>query len=282
MTSAMVWLDSELLPIEQARVSVLDRGLTVGDGVFETIKVVDGTPFALTRHLQRLQQSAAALDITVPEVVPEAVQAVIHANGFSADGNGRAGTIGRLRLTVTHGDAVLGDPYAGSGEPRLFITIVAQQPWPPTATVAQSRFTRNPGSALAGVKSTSYAENAIALREAKAVGADEALLLTNDGRISEGTGSNIFLGLAGRLVAPSLASGCLAGITRALAIEWCGAAEVDLPAAALDEATEAFLTSSTRDIHPIANLAGRPLETGPVTTRAMAIWNANAHADLDP
>lgn len=279
MTKA--WLGDGLVDVDSsdAAVSILDRGLTVGDGVFETLKVVRGVPFALTRHLVRLGRSAAALAIDLPpdDTLREAIAAVIAANADEVE------QVGRLRLTVTHGPGVLGDPYAGGGVPTVFATVVPQHPWGPTAAVALSPYRRNERSALTGVKSTSYAENAVALRVAKADGADEALLLNTAGQVCEGTGSNIFMVLDGRLVTPNLGSGCLDGVTRQLVVQWCGAAEVPVPAEALDACNEAFLTSSTRDVHPVGRLGDRQLPApGPVTAVAMATWREREAADLDP
>jgi branched-chain amino acid aminotransferase len=279
-----VWLRDRLVDISgpaganDASVSVLDRGLTVGDGVFETMKVLDGVPFALTRHLDRLARSAATLGIDLPpqSLMREAISATALANA------GEVGAIGRMRLTVTHGLGLLGDPYASDGEPTFFVTIVAQKPWPPAAHVHLSAYRRNERSALTGVKSTSYAENAIALREAKATGADEALLLNTRDELCEGTGSNIFVVLDGELLTPPLASGCLNGVTRQLSLHWTGAAERRVYAADLDRITEAFLTSSTRDLHPIATLDGRQLPApGPFTAAAIHAWRKGA-TNLNP
>lgn len=273
-----VWLQDRLLPVDDASVSIRDRGLIVGDGIFETMKLVDGVPFALTRHLSRLARSADALGITLPpeSLTREALAATALANAEEVGG------IGRMRLTVTHGNGVLGDPYAGDGVATLIVTVVTQPPWPATSTVALSNYRRNERSALAGVKSTSYAENAIALRQAKADGADEALLLNTRDELCEGTGSNIFVVLDDELLTPPLASGCLNGVTRQLVMHWSSVQEVPIPAAELPRISEAFLTSSTRDIHPIARLGGRDLSApGRVTSTALSAWRIGS-ADLDP
>ncbi len=273
-----VWLRDRLLPVDDASVSIRDRGLIVGDGIFETMKLVDGVPFAITRHLSRLARSADALGITLPPepLIREALAATALAN---AD---EVGAIGRMRLTVTHGQGVLGDPYAGDGDATLIVTVVAQPPWPATSTVALSNYRRNERSALTGVKSTSYAENAIALREAKAAGADEALLLNTCDELCEGTGSNIFVVLDDHLLTPPLASGCLNGVTRQLVMHWSAVQEVPIPAAELPRISEAFLTSSTRDVHPIARLGGRDLPApGRVTSAALDAWRVGS-ANLDP
>ena len=136
---------------------------------------------------------------------------------------------------------------------------------------------------MAGLKTTSYAENVVMLAHAKARGASEALMANTAGRLCEGTGSNVFLGVNGRLVTPPLSSGCLAGITRALVLEWVGAEEVDLPTSALAEADEVFLTSSTRDVMPVHAVDGRALPSpGPLTARAAEVFAARAAADTDP
>lgn len=264
-----VWLDHRLVQAADARINVVDRGLTVGHGVFETMKVVEQVPFALDRHLIRLQRSADAVGIAGPpeDDLRRAIAETAAANA------GEVGEFGRMRLTLTAGDGELGDPYAAAGHPRLIITVVPQRPWPPTSRVLLSTYRRNEYSALTGVKSTSYAENAVALREAKSADCDEALLLNTAGDVCEGTGSNIVLVIDATAVTPPLNAGCLAGVTRELAIEWCGVVEARLTRADLDRATEAFLTSSTRDLHPITELAGRELPApGPVTQRAMQAW----------
>lgn len=277
----LVWLEDEaagagLMPLAQAKVGVLDRGITIGDGVFETLKVVNQQPFALDRHLRRMARSAAVLGIEMP---PAAHISAAVAELCAAE---LVGPLGRMRITLTHGTGQLADPYADAGAPTLLITLVQSQPWPASAQVALSRFRRNEHSGIAGVKSTSYAENAVALREARAQGASEALLANTAGLICEGTGSNIVLGVNGRLITPTLGSGCLAGITRELVLQWCEVVEEDLPMASLAQINEAFLTSSTRDVQPISQLGGVQLATpGPLTAQAMSAWEAHS-TELNP
>lgn len=279
-----VWLDDAvnhrgLTPIAEASISVLDRGLTVGDGVFETLKVLNGVPFALTRHLKRLRTSAEPLGIEVPTEAQlrEAVAAVVAAN------RRELGTQARMRITVTHGTGVLGNPYAGDAPPTLLVTVVAMPPWPPSACLPLSPYRRNEHSALAGVKSTSYAENAIVLREASSRGGDEALLLNTAGEICECTGSNIFVVIDGELVTPSLESGCLAGITRELVLEWHGGNSRSIHVDELADVREAFLTGSTRDVWPVHNLAGRDLPApGPITRVVMDTWARCVAEQVDP
>ena len=279
-----VWLDDSarnrgLTPLSEASISVLDRGVTVGDGVFETLKVLDGVPFALTRHLRRLRASAEPLGIEIPPDahLREAIAAVVAANLVEL------GEQARMRITVTHGTGVLGNPYAGEAPPTLLVTVVAMPPWPPSACLPLSPYRRNEFSALTGVKSTSYAENAIALREANARGGDEALLLNTAGDVCECTGSNIFVVIDGQLLTPPLTSGCLAGITRELVLEWHGGHSRAIPGEELAQVTEAFLTGSTRDVWPVRELAGRTLPApGPITTEVMATWKHRVAEHIDP
>jgi branched-chain amino acid aminotransferase len=145
-------------------------------------------------------------------------------------------------------------------------------------------WTRNERGALSGLKTTSYAENVVALARAHDQGASEALFGNTVDRLCEGTGSNVFVVLDGEIHTPPLTSGCLAGITRALAVEWAGAHETDLPFDVLERADEIFLTSSLRDIQAVHRVDDRLLSDtpGPVTAKAMRVFEERAAGDLDP
>jgi branched-chain amino acid aminotransferase len=267
-----------LVDADHARVSVLDHGFTVADGVFETLKVADGAAFALRRHLDRLERSAAAMGLPAPDraQVVTAVQETVEANAPVL------GALGRLRITYTAGDAPLGSDRGETG-PTLVVAVSAMKPWPESAAVITVPWPRNERSPLAGVKSTSYAENVLALARAHDHGAGEALMPDTQGRLCEGTGSNVFLVLDGRLITPSLATGCLAGVTRDLVLEWSGAIEFDVPVSALEEAEEVFITSSTRDVQPVHRVDSRSLAApGPVTTAVREDFLRRAGADVDP
>ena len=267
-----------LVDADHARVSVLDHGFTVADGVFETLKVADGAAFALRRHLDRLERSAAAMGLPAPDraQVVTAVQETVEANAPVL------GALGRLRITYTAGDAPLGSDRGETG-PTLVVAVSAMKPWPESAAVITVPWPRNERSPLAGVKSTSYAENVLALARAHDHGAGEALMPDTQGRLCEGTGSNVFLVLDGRLITPSLATGCLAGVTRDLVLEWYGAIEFDVPVSALEEAEEVFITSSTRDVQPVHRVDSRSLAApGPVTTAVREDFLRRAGADVDP
>ncbi|WP_240137297.1 aminotransferase class IV [Streptomyces sp. MUM 178J] len=271
-----LWVNGGLRDADDALVSVLDHGLTVGDGIFETVKAVRGRPFALTRHLDRLARSARGLGLPEPDAdeVRSACAAVLEANPME---------LGRLRITYTGGTSPLGSDRGAAG-PTLVVALGETPRRPDTTSVVTVPWTRNERGALAGLKTTSYAENVVALARALEQGASEALFANTVGRLCEGTGSNVFLVLDGELHTPPVASGCLAGITRALTVEWTGARETDLPFDALDRAEEVFLTSTLRDVQAVVGVDGRPLgkAPGPVTAKAMRIFEERAAADWDP
>lgn len=145
-------------------------------------------------------------------------------------------------------------------------------------------WTRNERGAVTGLKTTSYAENVVALARAREQDASEALFANTVGDLCEGTGSNVFVVLDGQLHTPPVSSGCLAGITRALTVEWCGAHETRMPFDVLDRADEIFVTSSLRDVQAVHRLDGRELPgaPGPVTAKAMRVFDERAASDLDP
>ncbi|MEI5103653.1 aminodeoxychorismate lyase [Streptomyces sp. PmtG] len=271
-----IWLNGGLHDLESARVSVLDHGLTVGDGVFETVKAAAGRPFALTRHLDRLARSARGLGLPEPDLdeVRRACAAVLEANPLD---------LGRLRITYTGGLSPLGSDRGDQGA-TLVVALGATRRRPDSTAVITVPWTRNERGALTGLKTTSYAENVLALARATEQGATEALFANTVGRLCEGTGSNVFVVIDGEIHTPPVASGCLAGITRALAAEWTGARETDLPFDVLNRADEVFLTSTLRDVQAVHRVDGRELPgaAGPVTAKAMRIFSERAADDLDP
>jgi branched-chain amino acid aminotransferase len=162
------------------------------------------------------------------------------------------------------------------------VLVAPLEPAAPSTAAATVPWTRNERGATAGLKTTSYAENVVALARARAAGASEALVANTRGRLCEGTGSNVLVEVDGRLVTPPLSSGCLAGVTRALALRWCGVEELDVPWEALGRAREVALTSTTRDVQPLHALDGRPLVPGPLVGAARTEFARRAAADPDP
>jgi branched-chain amino acid aminotransferase len=259
----MLWLDGLLVPVDEARVSPFDHGLLVGDGVFETLRVYDGVPFAWTRHHARLVRSAAGLGLRAPgsHELRAAVDEVLAANRL---------TDGRVRVTVTGGPSPLGSERGG-GPPTVIVVSAPATPWPPTVDVVIVPWSRNEHGAVAGLKTTSYAENVRALAHARERGAGEAMFLNTRGELCEATGSNVFVIRDGVVLTPPADAGCLLGVTRALVLELCAdhgvpAEEAALGRAALGDADEAFLTSSTREVQPIGRVDGRALPAAPGPT----------------
>ncbi|ROQ31208.1 branched-chain amino acid aminotransferase [Streptomyces sp. PanSC19] len=271
-----LWVNGGLHDAETARVSVLDHGLTVGDGIFETVKAERGETFALTLHLERLTRSARGLGLPDPDLdeVRRACAAVLEANPME---------LGRLRITYTGGLSPLGSERGDAGT-SLVVALGETGRRPDSTAVITVPWTRNERGALTGLKTTSYAENVVALARAREQGASEALFANTVGRLCEGTGSNVFVVVDGRILTPPVSSGCLAGITRALAVEWTGAEETDLPLEVLESADEIFLTSTLRDVQAVHRVDGRELAPapGPVTAKAMRIFDERAAADRDP
>jgi branched-chain amino acid aminotransferase len=270
------WVNGRLLedPVAPA-ITVSDHGLTVGDGVFEAVKVVDGTPFALSRHLARLARSAQGLGLP-------AVDEAHVRRGVAAVLDGQDLPLGRLRITYTGGVAPLGSGR-GDNPPTLVVVADVLKPAVPEASVVTVPWPRNERGALAGLKTTSYAENVVALAYAAERGAGEAVFANLAGNLCEGTGSNVFYVVDGELRTPTLEAGCLAGISRSLLLEWYGGREIDEPVEVLQSADEVFLVSTTRDVQPVSRVDDRTLAApGPVTAACQKVWAEREAEHSDP
>ena len=273
--SGAYWADGGIVPAGAAAVSPVDHAVIVGDGVFETLKVVNGTPFALTRHLGRLKRSADGLGLPEPD---DALVRTAVAETLTADPEA-----GRLRITWSSGPGPLGSDRGG-GPGTLLVASSPGTVWPEAVQVHLCEWTRNERGALTGLKTTSYAENVRALEAAHRRGASEALLANTQGRLCEGTGTNVFLVINGMLVTPPLSSGCLAGITRELVLELAEVVERDVDPGEFAVASEAFLTSSTREVGAISAVDDTvlPEAPGPVTAGLVAAFAALVATSRDP
>ncbi len=273
------WMDGVLVGHAPA-LRADDHGFTVGDGVFETCSVRGGEVFALTRHLRRLTTSARGLGLADPdlELVRDGIAEVLDGPPLG---------FGRLRITVSSGPGPLGSERADVPQTVVVLAAPVARPLASTAVVV-SPWVRNERSAVVGLKTTSYAENAVALADARRRGGSEALMANTRDELCEGTGSNVLLALDGELVTPPLESGALAGITRELLLLWAddeGLAITERPVAIADVhlASEVALLSSTRDVQPVHALDGRALlAPGPLTRRAIALFGRRANQGMDP
>ena len=274
-TALRVWVDGRVYADpEQARVGVTDHGLVVGDGVFEALKVTAAGPFALRRHLNRLSRSAAAMGLPDPDhgLIRDAVAQLLEDQVVE---------LAKIRITYTGGRGPLGS-QAAYGPATLVVALDEAHPPAPTGSLVTAPWSRNEHGALAGVKSTSYAENVRALAYATQRDASEALLLNTAGHVCEGTGSNVFCVFGDTVVTPPLAAGALAGITRELVLEWCVVEERDLTLSEALAADEVLLTSSLRDVQPVAWWDDTRFGTHPVTDVVARTFAERSGADPDP
>jgi len=274
-----VWVNGQRVDAGAPSIAALDHGVTVGDGVFETAKVADGAVFALTRHSRRLDRSLAGLGL------PPADHDLI-AKGIEDVLSGEPIAFGRLRWSVTGGAGPLGSDRDESA--LTYIVTAGAQPLPPASCkVVTVPWTRNERSATVGLKTTSYAENVVALAYAKERGGIEAIFANTRGELCEGTGSNVFVVVDGEVLTPPVESGLLPGITRGLVIEWCREAgipvrEATLPMDVLATADEVFITSSTKDVLPVHAVDERELPVGPVTQAAADVFARLSRERNDP
>ncbi len=281
MSAMAVWVNGRMVDPGQPHLRVDDHGVIVGDGVFETLLVVpNGTEvaaFAVGRHLDRLRRSAQALRLDCPYRDEDLRSAIAECLDVAP----RAGIV---RVTVTSGGGVVGS-RRGDG-PGSTIVIAGNQPpvYPPGTAVAVVPFARNERGAMAGIKTTSYAENVLALDIAHRRGASEAIFADTRGRVSEGTGSNIFWSDGECLHTPPLDTGCLAGVTRELIMERVDAVETHLPVVDLPRVPEAFLASTTRSVQSIGRIddTDLPVVDGELTAAAAAAMAELMATDLDP
>jgi len=259
--------------------SALDRGFTLADGLFETMRAYGGTIFRLAAHLERLRRGTLSLGIPFPATLDASVA---HALRWAADTGLRDATV---RVTVSRGAGAPGVAPPADAEPTAVVAVHPLPHFPSAlydrgiaAHVASGR--RNEHAQTAGLKTLAYTDAVAALAEARQAGAADAIFLDTQGHLSETTSSNLFLMRDGTLVTPPLSCGVLPGITRGVVLELTAGTLLpcEESVATLDDlhrASEAFLTSSVREIVPLARVGEYALgdgEPGPVTRRVMAAY----------
>jgi branched-chain amino acid aminotransferase len=275
-----IWVNGDREPPSVLHVSALDRGLTLADGVFETMYMRGGVPFRLDRHLERLSRGLAALEIAEPRELRQWVMAAVRA------ANPRDAA---LRVTVTRGIGPAGVvPSTERVVHPTTIVVVSDLPlFPPhiyehglSAHVVSGR--RNERAMTAGLKTLSYTDTVAALLEARGSGADEALFLDMADHCSEASASNLFALIGSALVTPPLTCGALPGITRAAIMELAASQRITTSERpfGIDELVgvdEAFLTSSLRGVTPLVRVGMQPLgegRVGPLTRNLMDAYAA--------
>jgi branched-chain amino acid aminotransferase len=277
-----------------AVISPLDRGFLYGDSVYETIRAHAGRPFRLGAHLERLRLSAGRLDIPLERLPLDPEREVLRTLQDAAIAEAA------IRVVLSRGPGPIGYDPEGAGPPTLVVHVRAAPVLPRSAyaegvDVAIVGVARNAPEAVdPAIKSSNLLNNFLAWREARRLGAFEAILPNSGGHLAEGSSSNLFVVREGRLLTPPPEDGILLGITRGLVLELARAAA--LPAAEqplapddLRRADEAFLTSTLKGVLPIRRCDGWPIREGrpgPVTRSLMerfeALVQAETNAGSDP
>jgi len=263
--SACAWVNGSFVSGDEPCLGFRERGFLYGDGLFETVRVYQGKPFALKQHLARLREGCQVLKIPYPrEEVEKGLQEVL------GSGNLQEGT---LRITVTRGEAGRGLLPSSDIKPTVVISADVGEPYPQefygrgfrAVTVS---FPRSQFSPLVSLKSLNFLENVLGRLEAAARGADEGIFLNLRGEVAEGTISNLFLVFPGNLIiTPPLESGILPGITREIVIRLARERGFVLEEKAVfpedfRRAKEAFLTNSLLEVMPLVAVDGREIGSG--------------------
>lgn len=256
-----VWLDGELCPRARARVSIDDLGFRYGAGCMETMRWEAGAIFRLDRHLARLGRGLASLGVRPPPeaLLARAVRETVAANLGAGVDAPEPGGAARVRLVVTPGRGGAGPQLATAGPPTVLVVadpLPAALPAAAAVRLAESVERVPRRRAAGGAKHLNYLPMLLALAEARARGADEALLLADDGRAVEGATSNLFVVHDGVLRTPPLADGPLAGVTREAVLEVAAAGGVATEERSLSpediaRADECFLTSAVAGVRPV-------------------------------
>ena len=277
-----VWLgtgsEGAMVAPDDATISAFDHGFTVGDGIFETMKAIDGRLFLWPWHLERLHTSADRMGIGLPadEVLTSIVTAV--AAEYAHENNDTA----RVRLTISAGLGPLGSARLLS-EPTVCCAATEIPVRSGSARLQVASWPRNERSPLAGVKSTSYAENVLALARARAANADESMFFNTAGELCEGTGANVFIVLGGQVLTPPVEAGLLAGVTRrfvlALADGVLDIQERTITREEFESAEEIFITSTFQDVRAVTAVDARQLAAGVVTAEVMRRFAAAAEQE---
>jgi branched-chain amino acid aminotransferase len=263
----LVWLNGELVPKSQAKVSVFDHGFLYGDGVFEGIRAYNGKVFMLDEHLDRLYDSAKSIWLTIPltkEQMRDAILQTLRANKLRD---------AYIRVVVSRGEGDLGLDPRKCPKPNIVIITDRIELFPEElyergiemVTVSVRR--NSPQALNPNIKSLNYLNNILAKIEAINAGKPEGLMLTLDGYVAEGTGENIFIVKRGELFTPPAYMGILKGITRQVVMKLAQEEGIPVHEAVLTlhdvyNADECFLTGTGAEIIPVVKLDGRVIGDG--------------------
>ena len=277
-------VNGNVVPAEQARVSVLDNGFTFGDAVYETLRTYGGRPFHLDRHLERLRASADRLGFAPPfgdEVFARRLDELLARAGNDES---------YIRIILSRGEGDISYRFDRVKGPTLVMVVKPFEPPPERdyvegIPVVIASVRRNHPRALdPAIKSNNLLNNILAVREGQSRGATETILLNDGGEVAEGASSNVFVVKGGRVSTPPLAAGILSGITRRLVLDLCReagipASEETLRVADLLAADEVFITSTTKEAAPVTAIDGKPVgagKPGPVHRRILQAYREYA------
>ncbi len=275
---SQIYIDGKFCSEKDAKISVFDHGLLYGDGIFEGIRFYNGRVFRLEEHLERLWDSARSIMLEIPMSMPEMTEALletIRKNGLRD---------GYIRLIVTRGVGNLGLNPVQCKRPSVIIIVATIALYPKevyekglTVVTCATRRT-NPSSLNPAVKSLNYLNNVMARIEANLAGADEGLMLNDEGNVAECTADNLFVIKHGQVFTPPIAAGALRGITRAVVFEIATelgikVVEADITRHDIFVADECFLTGTAAELIPVVKADGRPIgngKPGPISARMIA------------
>jgi branched-chain amino acid aminotransferase len=267
----IIYLNGELIPRSEAKLSPFDRGFLYGYGLFETMRAYRAHIFRLDRHLTRLRRSARDIGLAYSVLNTSSQEQSLETACLKTLSANKLEDA-RLRLTISAGEGDMVPDLEAPCNPTVLIAVQKLVALPSEkyesgfkASLSSSR--RNSQSPLSRLKSACYVENILARRAARAVGCDEAILLNEQNYLTEGSMTNIFLADNGELITPSLESGALPGITREAVLEMARTSNIkvlerQVELKELIEAEEAFVTNSILEIMPVTWFEGKPIGTG--------------------
>ena len=281
-----IWIDGQLVPKAEAKVSVYDHGLLYGDGVFEGIRVYAGKVFEGPAHIRRLYDSAKAIRLTIPMSMDEmsaAIEQTFRANHFQDC---------YVRAVVTRGTGDLGIDPRKSVRPTVFIIADTISVYPAEmyqrgmAVITSSYIRNHPNASPARVKSLNYLNNVLAKIEANDAGVPEAIMLNHLGNVAECTADNIFVVRDGIVSTPAKDQCVLEGITRSVLIDLCKRHGVPIVEGAIQRhdvyvADEIFVTGTGAEVMPITKVDGRTIGegiAGPITRRLIEAFHERVRA----
>ena len=285
-----VFLDGNIVPVAEAKISVFDHGVLYGDGVFEGIRVYEGKVFEFDAHLRRLEDSARTIRLTVPmsaQEIEKATYETMAANGLTGDGY--------IRLVVTRGVGYLGLSPKRTGNPSVFIITDQIELYPHElyenglVVITSTLIRMHPNSLSPRIKSLNYLNNILAKIEAVDAGLPEAIMFNHQGFVSECTGDNLFIVRDGNMQTPPTAAGILEGITRNVVRNLARRRNIPIEEKNLSRydlyiPDECFLTGTAAEVVPVTKIDGRTIgngKPGSITRQLQEDFHAFARGNLD-